>query len=58
MYCVYRSQGQGPIILGVTSLDRFSGTIKTVKSKLGTHMGNGLMYLESGPMALIYGYIP
>ena len=58
MYRVYQNQGQGPITLGVTSLDRFynlpfikknfvtdfSRTMKVVKLKLGTHMDNGLMY--------------
>ena len=57
MYCVYRNHGQGPIILVVTYLDRFyniplmkifikdfSGTIKSVKLKLGTHMASWLMY--------------
>ena len=50
-------RGQGPITLGVTSLSRFynlplmktfvtdfSGPIKVVMLKLGTHMNNGLMY--------------
>ena len=57
MYDVYQIQGQGPITLGVTSLDRFynfsmndslvtlfSRTVQVTKLKLGTHMDSGLLY--------------
>ena len=57
MYRAYQNQGQELITLGITTFDRlyntpfmklfvtdFSGTMKAVKLKLGTHMDNGLMY--------------
>ena len=57
MYCVYRNQDQGPLTFRIESIDRFynlppmkdfrcrfSGTMKAVKLKLGTHMDSGLMY--------------
>ena len=59
MYRAYQNQGQELINLGITTFDTcrlyntpfmkldvtdFSGTVKAVKLKLGTHMDNGLMY--------------
>ena len=58
VYCVYQNQGQGPITLGVTSLDRFykfplmhfffvpffSKTVWVTKLKPGSHIEMGLMY--------------
>ena len=58
MYRVYQNQGQGPITLRVTTLDRFynfainekilshffSRTVRITKLKPGAHMGSGLMY--------------
>ena len=57
MYGVYLNQGQGPITLTVTSLDRFynfairekfchlfSRTVRVTKLKTGTLMNSGLMY--------------
>ena len=52
LYCVYQNQGQGPITLGGTSLDRFynypinekknvtlfSRTVRVTKLKPGTHI--------------------
>ena len=57
MYRVKRNQEQGRITLGIKYLDRFynlplmknfryrfSGTMKAIKLKLGSHLDNGLMY--------------
>ena len=57
MYCVYQNQGQGPIALGVTSLNtfynlplmknlhyRFLRNYESYKVKLGIHMESGLLY--------------
>ena len=57
LHRVYQNQGQGPITLGVTSLDRFynlplmktfvalfSRTVGVTNMESGAHMDSGLMY--------------
>ena len=42
MYCVYQNQGQGPLTLGVTSLDRFYNLLlmKNNEFKILEHYGH------------------